>query len=361
MNKTSGSYGMSILFACVILAKYLLIVPEYMVKYVGNCAWIDICAKCVMAIVSLSIALFLYKPFAPMSFSSLTTLACGKFAGAVIRGIYIVAFTLFNSFLLRLLAEALSTVMATDAPDEFFALFILVAVFAAAESGINPTVNLCCIIFPLVLISLFTVCGALFGHYRISNIMPVFGLGKKTLLSGIFLKHFGFAETSLLFFLAPSMKNYGEIKKTAVLTYFVITLFTVIFTAAYCLCVPYPSSAKFFLPFYQMTRMIKSGAFLQRLEPIAVFVWTSFIMCSMSVLIAVTAKLLSQSPTGFKERAFIPALTVITFLIALIPSGEATAFSFYEKLLGASTLLFPIIPVCVFIIARIRKVRNTEQ
>lgn len=358
MYQKSGSLSMAIFFACVILSKYLIIVPEYMVKYVGNSAWIDVAGKCTLASISLILTLFLYKPFAPMSFSSVMKLAFGKTGSTLLSYIYIVGFTLFNAFLLRLLVEALSTVMATTAPDEFFALFILAAVFSSAYCGTRATSHLSSIIFPLVLLTLIVVCIALFPHYRAENLMPFFGISEKRLLNGIFVKHFGFAETILLFFLAPAIGNFKDIKKTAAITYIIVTVFTVAFTLSYCLTVPYPASGRFFLPFYQMTRMIKSGAFLQRLEPIAVFVWTSFIMCSMSALIALVAKLLSHSSDKYGEKAFVPALTLITFFIAMLPASETAAFNFYEKLLSTSTLFFPTIPVIVLSVARLRKRRT---
>ena len=185
--------------------------------------------------------------------------------------------------------------------------------------------------------------------------MPIFGTDTKKLVDGILTKHFGFTETVLLFFFAPLLGSFKEVKKSAILTFFIITSVSVLFTLAYCLTIPYPASKDFFLPFYQMTRMIKSGAFLQRLEPIVVFVWTSFVMCSMSILIAVTARLSSSKSKETNEMAFVPIITIITFFVAMFPESESSAFYIYEKLLSASTLLFPTLPVFVLIIARIRR------
>lgn len=355
MQQKSGSINVAVLCSCAILSKYLVILPEYMVKYVGNAAWLDILGKCLVATLSLLLVLWLYKPFAPMSFPDVSARACGK-AGNVIFGyIYVILFTLFNALLLRLLIEALSTVMATTAPDEFFALFILTAVFAAAYSGTRAVSNLSAIIFPLVLATIFTVVLALIPHFRTENIMPVLGESSTKLLSGIFVKHFGFAETILLLFFAPLLGSYKEIKKAGLITFAIITVITVTFTLAYCLTVPYPASKHFFLPFYQMTRMIKSGAFLQRLEPLVVFVWTSFVMCSMSVLISIAARLLSGYDKQPAEKSLVPVITVITFFIAMLPESESSAFYFYEKLLSISTVLFPTLPVIILTIARIRR------
>lgn len=347
--------SIAILCSCAILSKYLVILPEYMVKYVGNAAWMNVLAKCIIASISLTIILFLYKPFAPMTIKDVCNTYLGRGAGIVFSYIYIIAFTVFNAILLRLLSEALSTVIATTAPDEFFALFILVPVFIAAYCGTNPTRNLCCIIFPFVVITFLTVCFALLPHYRTENIMPILGTDTNKLIDGIFTKHFGFMETVLLFFFAPRLGDFKQLKKSAVLTFTIITSVSVIFTLAYCLTVPYPASKDFFLPFYQMTRMIKSGAFLQRLEPIVVFVWTSFVMCSMSVLIAVASKLAAGVLPEGTDKSFTPVITLITFFVSMLPASESYAFIFYEKLINISTLFFPVIPFVVLFIARIRK------
>ena len=104
-----------------------------------------------------------------------------------------------------------------------------------------------------------------------------------------------------------------------------------------------------------MTRMIKSGAFLQRLEPIVVFVWTGFVMCSMSILIAVTSRLATSHKGKTKETAFVPIITIITFFVAMFPESESSTFYIYEKLLSSSTVLFPTLPVIILTVARIRR------
>ena len=355
MKIKSGSLSIAIICSCAILSKYLVILPEYMVKYVGNAAWLDILAKSVIAIISFLFVLWLYKPFAPMSFPGTFPLAAGKVGAVIFSWFYVITLTVFNALLLRLLVEALGTVMATTAPDEFFSLFILIPVFAAAYCGTRATTNLSAIIFPLVLATIVTVVLALITHYRVDNIFPIFGKSTKNLVNGIFVKHFGFPETVLLFFFAPMLSGYKELKKAGLLTFLIITVISVTFTLAYCLTVPYPASESFFLPFYQMTRMIKSGAFLQRLEPIVVFVWTSFVMCSMSILISITASLMAKSDKREEASSFVPILTITTFLVSMLPPDESSAFYIYEKLLSFSTVLFPTLPVIILTLARLRR------
>ena len=355
MKSKNGSLSIAIICSCAILSKYLVILPEYMVKYVGNAAWLDILAKGIIATISFLVVLWFYKPFAPLDFAEVFSVAGGRTGKVIFSFFYTVTLTVFNALLLRLLVEALSTVMATTAPREFFSLFIIVPVFVAAYCGMRATTNLSTAIFPLVVATVVTVVMALFPHYRADNIFPIFGKSSSVLLKGIFVKHFGFPETVLLFFFARMLGSYKEIKKAGLLTFAIITTVSVVFTLAYCLTVPYPASESFFLPFYQMTRMIKSGAFLQRLEPIVIFVWTSFVMCSMSILISTSASLMAQSDDRARAGGFVPILTIITFFVSMLPPDESSAFYIYEKLLSFSTILFPVMPIVILALARVRR------
>ena len=65
MYKSSGSLSIAIVCSCAILSKYLVILPEYVVKYTGNAAWLNIAAKCALAFLSFLVTLWLYNRLPP--------------------------------------------------------------------------------------------------------------------------------------------------------------------------------------------------------------------------------------------------------------------------------------------------------
>lgn len=357
MKKQYGSISAMILCSSAILSKYLIVVPEYVVKHTGNSAWIVIACKVLISFASFLFTAWLYKPFYPSSLSDVFHSAFGIYGKVLLNYVYVISFIVLNSMLLRLLIEALNTVMAPDAPDEYFAFFILAAVFAGAFYGIRATSNLSIIIFPFVILSLIFICGILFPHYRLDNLMPILGKGTGRIISATFKKHFGFTEILLLFFYADFFGSYKSIRRSGLIALSVVGILTTLFTFSYCLTVPSPASESFFLPLYQMTRMIKASSFLQRLEPVSVFIWTSFILCSLSALISLCSRLLTDDRK--KEKAFVPILIFITFFIAMIPKNEITAYDVYEKMLDYVTILFPTLPAVVLITARVRR-RNKQ-
>ncbi len=354
MNQKSGSVSIGILCFCAIIAKHLIIGPQFMVSLNANAAWIEITLKCVLAGLFLAFFLWLYKPLFPKSGSELFRDALGPVFGEIVSLIYAFCFIFLNAGLFRILVDALDTVMAVNAPHEFFSVFIISAIFFASYLGIRASGNLCTITFPFIVITLIVVCLILLPQYRFDNLMPILGNGAKPLLAGIFTKHFSFTELVLFIFLAPKLGTFRELKRAGILTIIFTAVFTILFTLAYCLTIPHPASEKFFLPLYQMTRMIKAGTFLQRLEPLAVFVWTSCIMCSMSILSSVSASLLTKE-NSTRKNGFVPIVTIITFLLAMLPKSEITAFRIYEKMIDFGYILYPVLPLFIVLVARIRR------
>ncbi len=352
-NSASGSLSTAILCSCTIIAKHLIIGPQFMISQDGNAAWIEITSKCALAAIVLAAFIWLYKPLFPKSPIELFYDSVGRGVGNVLSYIYAFGFILLNAGLLRILVDALGPVMALNAPHEFFSLFIIIPVLAASFCGLRAAGNLCTIVFPFVIFTLFVV-SLILPHYRLDNIFPILGNGKDILLSGIFTKRFGFTELFVLIFLAPKLGNYKNLKRASIITIIIVSIFTVFFTLSYCLTIPYPASKSFFLPLYQITRMIKAGTFLQRLEPLSVFIWTSCIMCSLSTLSSISASLLSKG-NSTRKNALAPIVVITTFFLAMLPKNELSASYIYKKMLDFSYILYPVIPFVLVIIARIRR------
>ncbi len=356
MNQKSGTLSGAVLCSGAILAKYLIIMPEFIIKHSGNAAWLDTIIKSVIFLISFLIVLKLYKPFAPNSFDSLFIYST-KAGKIFFYYFYAIAFIVYNAGLLRVLVEALGTVMANTAPDEYFALFIISAIFVSALYGVRSTTNLTLVFFPVILVTLTLVILFLFPYLRTQNIMPLFGKSTKEFIRSSVLRNYGFMEIILLFFFSRRYSSYKEIKKAGFLTFGIVSLISTTILGVYCLCIPYPASEKFFLPLYQMTRMIKASSFLERLEPLVVFIWTGLILCSMSALTTLSSRLFAFSDKA-REKGFVPIVIFLTFFTAMLPDNEISALRFYEILLDYSYILFPVLPIIIITIARIRKRRK---
>ena len=354
MKQKDGCLSIAVLCAGAVLAKYLIVLPEYMVKYNANAAWITALLKNLVAFLFLFIIIRLYAPFEGLSLEAVASLALGGFGRTLLNISYAAGFMLFNAALFRILIEALKTVNHLGAAYEYYALFIAAAVVCAAFIGIKSVTNISAVVFPLIVLSIALISIIMIPHYRLYNIMPFFGSGISEIGRSLTSRLFGYSEYSLLFFLAPHIGKNRSLRKAAAISVGTVTFFSVGFTLLYCLSVPYPASKTFFLPLYQISRMIKSGSFLERLEPLIVFVWTALILCSLSALMTVITSLMNNGREKGRS-AFVPISVMIMFFLSTLPKTEPDAFSAYDFMLKFGGIPFPLIPLAVILIARAKK------
>ena len=128
MKQKDGCLSIAVLCAGAVLAKYLIVLPEYMVKYNANAAWITALLKNLVAFLFLFIIIRLYAPFEGQSLEAVASLALGGFGRTLLNISYAAGFMLFNAALFRILIEALKTVNHLGAAYEYYALFIAAAV-----------------------------------------------------------------------------------------------------------------------------------------------------------------------------------------------------------------------------------------
>lgn len=352
MTDKSGSRGAALLCAGSILSKYLIAMPRFAAENSANAAWLETLFAGILFALGMAATVLLYKPLCGRTLYEAARPALGKACAEAIMYFYAAFFVLHGAALLRILTEALRSVMANGAPTEYFMIFCAVCILCAAHRGLRAAENITVIVFPLAAASVLTMAFILSGEYRIDNIMPIFGSGAKSLLRGAAVRHFGFAEAAMLFFTASGTKKYRNVKNAARLIVILTTAFGTGLISAYCLVVPYPASAGFVLPLYQMSRMIRASSFLQRMEPLVVFVWTGLILCGISATLCTAAGIVGK---GEAKNPAVRAVGMIMLFAALLFKSDEGAYRFYEKILLLSPVAFPVIPLVVFIAARARR------
>lgn len=355
-DKKLGTASMVFIFLNLSLAKYLLVVPSFIVQNTGNSAWMVLILKGIAALVLFAAVAALYRPYVELGFGEVTRRAAGKLLGGVLNFLLAAVIITRGAFLFRTLAEALRTLEAEDAPLEYMAVFILIPVAVCALKGFNINSNMCALIIPFTVISVAAIAAALVPHFRLENIMPLLGEGAESVLVSSFGKYGGFFEIIFMLIFSKYTGGYKTFKRSGFIGIGVISLITAAFTLMYCAAIPYPASKDFFFPLYQLTRLIKAGAFVQRLEPLIVFIWAGIVLCSLTTVVLGGCELLTSAAGAKDFSAFAPLLTIIIFFIGVLPPTELAAYNAYRAVLNISHYVYPAVIFIVLLIARGRKI-----
>lgn len=357
-DRKLGVASIVLLFLNLSLAKYLLVVPSFVVQEVGNSAWMVLLLSGISGAGLFAVLAALYKPYTELGLGELSRRAMGKYFGGVLNIVMAGIILVRGAFLLRMLTNGLRTLEATNASPEFIAVFILIPVLICALKGINVNDGVSAIIIPFTVLSVAAIAVVLLPHFKVDNLMPILGEGADKVLISALGKYGGFFEIAFILIYSKYLSGYKTFKKGGFLSIAAISLMTGIFTLMYCAAVPYPASKNFFYPLYQLTRLIMAGAFMQHLEPLVVFIWAGIVLCALSTVILGAGELLSSAAGESDSTGFMPLLVIMMFFISMLPDTELDAYEIYKKLIGGSHLIYISVILLILITARGRKIEK---
>ncbi len=357
-DRKIGAASLSILFFNLALAKYLLVLPYFMVSAAGSAAWIAILLKGLASLLLFLAVSALYKPYVELGLGGLTRKTLGSAVGGALNVLLAAVMAVRGGLLFRILAEAMQTLETENATVEYVALFVLVPVLICALRGFGSNVNASILILPFTALSVIMVSLALIPHYNLNNLMPILGLGARPVIIHSLFRLSGNFEMLYLLTLSPGVKDYRTFRTGGLVGIGAVTAVSFVLALIYCLAVPYPASRNFFFPLYQLTRMIKAGSFLQRMEPTVIFVWTGVIICALSTSVVAGGRLLDSACGAGDPRGFMPMLVFIVFLVGTLPASELDAYDVYKVLLNWSHYFYIAFVFTVLTVARLRRVER---
>lgn len=349
---------MILLFLNLSLAKYLLIVPSFFVQRLGNSAWIAIILKGIFASLMFLLISALYKPYVSLGFGELCRKALGKYIGGAVSIIIAAVILVRGGFLFRTLSEALRTLEAENSSIEIMAVFILIPVVICALKGFNANANICALVIPFTIVSVSALAAVLVRHFRLENIMPVLGGGGFKILESSYRYFGGFFEVIYMLIFSNRVKDFKSFRRSGLWGIGAITFLATAFTLMYCASIPYPASKYFFLPLYELTRLVKASSFLQHLEPLAVFIWAGIALCALTTAVIGAGNMISSAAGAKDEKALAPLITMIIFFIGALPLTELDVYNGYKSALNVSHIFYIAAIFLVVLIARGRKVEK---
>ncbi|MCD8049079.1 MAG: endospore germination permease [Clostridia bacterium] len=352
-EKKIGTFGAVSLLTGLITAKIFLSAPAFYARHSAGAGWIEVLISGVFELFILAIILKLMNAFPEMDIIDVSEYSFGCVGRAVVGFVCSALFLLSSAAVFRCFCEMIRNCIIESVSYEYVALFIAAAVVAAAYLGWKTTLHLNNLIFPLVLISVGIVLLISVSRYDVQNIKPILGYGAKTLASNALLKNSSYYEIGALLLFIPYLSGKNHVKKIGftALSFSIILLSGI--TLLYHMAVPYEAAGTFELPFYQMTRMLKAGSFIQRMEPLNIFIWAGALFVYIGMGVSLSAHAFKKAARLENETPMVFVLTFIMCIAALLPDSETTVETIYDFLLTYGYIAYPIAPLVLLILCRL--------
>ncbi|MBQ6794599.1 MAG: endospore germination permease [Clostridia bacterium] len=350
-KQQTGTWGTVSLIVTLIITKMLISAPSLFAKQSASAGWIEILISGLFELFVLTILLRLFTAFDNMDIIDISEQGFGTVGKVLVGILSVTIFVISSAAVFRTFCELIRNTVIRGIGYDDISFFILAAVMTGAFLGMRTLVSSAGLALPFVVIAIVLVLLINLPRYSVTNILPVYGPGVKTLLSNALLKNASFFELGTIIFFFPYLKDKKAIKKISFTALAISIILSSIITLCYQLAVPYESASTFALPLYQMTRMIKAGTFFQRIEPLNVFIWSAAMFTYISTTVRMAAHIFRKTFSLSRTRPLVFVFSYIVYLTALIPGSETNVERIYDFLMTYSYIAYPLFPLCLLLLS----------
>jgi hypothetical protein len=193
-------------------------------------------------------------------------------------------------------------------------------------------------------------------NYEPANLFPIFGFGlDKTLINGV-LRCSAYGEVIILAIFANSLQGSKHFKRAGVMSLILSAFIISSAILAFTLSFPYFASQEITAPMYEMATLIDYGRFIQRIEPIFLFIWITTSLLSTTAIFYSFIHIFCKIFKINDKKPVIIAGSAILFTASFIHRDITTIV--YGGIQATRTfggIPFFVLPLIVLIIALIRK------
>lgn len=335
--------------------------PAVVDRAVGTAGWYMPLISAATAFLAFIFICMLLKRFPGKDLLEIFSISFGKVAGFIVSFTYSASFLVASGILVREFIDVLKIFIFTKTP-QLALIAALVAVLAgAAYLGLESIARVARLATYILLFSLVALLIMASKSYKITNLFPIFGYGiDKTLIEGI-SRSSAYSEIIVLAVLAGSFQGVRHIKKAGNIALLMSSL--IISSSIFFLqmAFPYETFQEQTVSLYILARLIKFGTFVQRLDPVLLFLWIATTIIASSIVFYCAVSSYCKTFRLQDTRPAIIPIGILLISVSIIPRDFTSVVDQYIELLRVFPIfLFYIIPLAALIVAAIRKKKGVS-
>ncbi len=358
MNK-EGKFGYHeaiSLMVITIVMKVFFTGPAIIMSTVGTAGWYMNILSMLVAILGFMILLSLLKRFNNKNIMQISDLVLGKPVGSIMLITLAAQILLVSSINTREYIEVMKVYVMPESPPSFLMVLLSISVAVLSFMGLETIARYSKFIIYILSAGYILVILLSTQNFVPRQLYPVLGYGlDKTIITGL-QRCSVYGDIAILGIIASSLQGYREIKKIGLWSILISGIVFSTSLLAYSLVFPYTVGQEITSPMYEMASLIDYGGFLQRMEPIFLFLWNfgSFIEITLTFYAALMV-FCHVFRIEDKRPVILPMLTIL-YCLNLIPRGISEVISVnINRLRTWGGVLFFTPSIILLVVALIRK------
>ena len=361
-----GKFGVQeAVWLCVftLIAKLFFTSPSIVAANVGPAGWYMTLLSAITALAFFALIVILLRRFPDSGLIEIYELVLGRIFGSVVSavlGAYLM-YLLFQN--ITEFQEVLHLYVLRNSPDWFIISAFVISMTITSFLGLEGLVRTAKLFSFFIVTSFLILLILAAGDYNTSNLFPILGFGiKKTLVYAV-LRSSAYGEIIILAVFAGSLQGTDYVKKAGFTALIIAGVIFTLSFLAYVLTFPFYIGQEVVSSMYELTQMIDRGRFLQRIEPIFLFLWVITTLISCTAIFYTSFSIYCEIFRIRDKRPIIVGWSIIVFFACLIESNlSGSLYTGIQTIRQVGSIPFFALPILTLVISLVRKKRgNTHE
>ena len=337
------------LILIIMVNKLILNIHYYIIDLVGTGAIINLIFIGIIGLIFVLILNCLFHKFPNSDIIDISEFLGGKLLKNIMGIIFIISFLFVSFITLNCFANMIKTIYFQNSPLIFILMFFLIGILIANLVGLKSIVRTISMVVPFTVVSILVTLFAVHEDFSISDFSPFFGFSFKTTFVDGILNIFALYVITYYYFLMPMLKDSYTFKKVTITSYIISWLLLFLTVISILTIFPIENHTEPLNSLYLLSRKVKLGDFLQRLDALFILLWIISIFCYLSISIFMINKIFSKMTNITDSRMItFPAISIL-FGLCLLPYN-ITISRFIENTLYRYLIVMLTFVVCFFIL-----------
>lgn len=343
------------LVTLAISAKMFFASPSMLVDLAGNTGWYMTLISAVTALAGFMFIYLLLKRFPGRDIMEIFDITLGRVLGFAFSGILAI-YLLFKAVTrIAEFNEVIKVYVFPLSPNWLITGIYVICVFTLCILGLESIARFTKLLIYFMLAGFLAVLILSSQNYNPNYLYPILGYGlDKTLLHGV-VRSSVYGEVILLAVFAQSLQGLKHIKKEGVIGILLSAVLISLSLLSYTLTFPYYTARDITAPMYEMATFIDYGRFLQRVEPIFLFVWITSTLISTAIVIYSFIWIYCRIFRMQDKKPICIAGCILLYAAVLMHKDIETVLDYVQWLRNYGAIFVFILPLVSLATAFIRK------
>ncbi|NLB79807.1 MAG: endospore germination permease [Clostridiaceae bacterium] len=350
------------LLVITILAKTFFTSPAILVEIVGTAGWYMTLVSVLIAIFAFMFLYLLLKRFPNKNIMEIADLVLGKW-GSLIFSLLFGGFLLWTaSISIREFAEVLKVYVLPESPLSFIMVLFVITIIVLSFMGLETIARFAKFIIYILGVGFILVVLLSTQNFVPRHLFPLLGYGLDTTIMHGLLRSSFYGEIAIIGVIASSLQGHKEIKRIGLSTLLISGFLTSFTLLVFTLVFPYTVGQELTSPMYEMAALIDYGGFMQRMEPIFLFLWNFGTFVEVSLIFYATLMIFCHAFRIEDKRPIILPMATTLYSLSFIPKSISEVTSgLVQTLRSWGWVIYYVPSIIILIIALIRKKKGDSQ